>query len=204
METTLASLAALAGAMALLAATPSVSVLAVTARAASGGFAHGAATSLGIVAGDVVWLLVALFGLELLDRALGDSAYLVRWAGAAYVIWIGVALLRAGAPGPAERSGAGSLAGSALAGLTITLADQKAVLFYLGFLPAFVSLDSIGAGEIALLVLVIAVAVGAVKLVYAALAARAGAALGARAGLWLGRLAGGVLILVGVALLVRA
>ncbi|WP_029030469.1 LysE family transporter [Salinarimonas rosea] len=201
---TVGGLAALFAAMAVLAAMPSASVLAVSARAAAGGFAQGAATALGVVAGDVVWLLVALFGLALLKSALGDWAGLIRWVGAAYVILVGIALARSAWRGPAATAPPESpgRAASFSAGLAITLADQKAVLFYLGFLPGFVDLARIGPGEAALLVVVIAVSVGGVKLAYAYAAARAGVMVGPAAGRALTLLAAAILVIVGIALLV--
>ena len=49
--------------MALLAAVPSLSVVAVVARAASFGFIHGAFTAFGVVVGDIILILLAIFGL---------------------------------------------------------------------------------------------------------------------------------------------
>ncbi|MGJ3263175.1 MAG: LysE family transporter [Salinarimonas sp.] len=200
---TAGGLAALFAAMAVLAAMPSASVLAVSARAAAGGLAQGAATALGVVAGDVIWLLVALFGLALLESALGDWAALIRYVGAAYVIVVGVALARSAGAGPAATAPPASpgRAASFSAGLAITLADQKAVLFYLGFLPGFVDLSEIGPGETALLVAVIVVSVGGVKLAYAVAAAKAGLLIGPTAGRALTLLAAVILVLVGIALL---
>lgn len=76
---TLGNWLALFGAMAVLAAVPSVSVLAVAARSVSDGFAHGAATAMGVVVGDVLFILLALFGLALLAEAMGDLFFLVEW-----------------------------------------------------------------------------------------------------------------------------
>lgn len=83
METglSLSSMVALFGAMAVLAAVPSVSVLAVSARAAAFGFIHGAFTAMGIVAGDIVFILLAIFGLALLVEALGGMFFLIKYVG---------------------------------------------------------------------------------------------------------------------------
>ena len=53
-------------AMVLLAALPSTSVLTVVARSLSAGFWHGSVTALGIVAGDIVFILFAVYGLAVL------------------------------------------------------------------------------------------------------------------------------------------
>lgn len=83
METglSLSSMVALFGAMAVLAAVPGVSVLAVSARAAAFGFIHGAFTAMGIVAGDIVFILLAIFGLALLVEALGGMFFLIKYVG---------------------------------------------------------------------------------------------------------------------------
>lgn len=58
--------------------------------------------------------------------------------------------------------------------------DQKAVLFYLGFLPAFLNLSALTPSDIAVIVTVTIVAVGGVKLAYAYAAAKAGHVFGGK------------------------
>lgn len=207
METTLqpGNAAALFAAMAVLAAVPSVSVLAVTARAASAGFAHGAATALGIVAADILFVLLAVFGLVLLIEALGDAFVLVEYAAGGYLVWLGVRQWRARSRGPGRGDGDGaSLAGSFLTGLLLTLGDQKAVLFYLGFLPAFLDLDALTTWDVGLVAAITLCAVGGVKLGYAYAADRAGARLGGDAGRALTGLAAAVMVGAGLWLVVAA
>lgn len=199
---TVAGMAALFGAMAVLAAVPSVSVLAVTSRSASHGFGHGAATSLGIVAGDLVFVLLAVFGLALLVEALGETFFLVRYLAGALLIWLGVSLWRAPVRPEDGDAPEASLLSSFMAGLLLTLADQKAVLFYLGLLPAFVDLAAISLMDVAAVAAVTIVAVGGVKLGYAYAADRAGAVLGKSAGRVMNRLAACVMMAVGFFLIV--
>jgi len=198
--------AALFLAMALLAAVPSVSVMAVVARSASGGFVHGALAALGIVVGDVLFILLAVFGLVLLVEALGEYFVLVHITGAAYLFWLGLALwrTRAGTNGEggsdlARESGLASF----LAGLVITLADQKAILFYLGFLPAFLELGAVTVTDTALLALIAAVSVGGVKLAYAAASDRVGRRSSGRSRKVINRLAAAMLFGAGIILLAR-
>lgn len=200
-----ASLFALFAAMAALAAVPSVSVLAVTTRAASAGFLHGALTAAGVVVGDVLFILLAIFGLALLADAMGSQFALLQWLGGAYLLWLGTQLWRAGGHGK-EPAGAppSSLLSSFMTGLLITLGDQKAVLFYLGFLPAFVDLSAVSIGDTAVISGIAVVAVGGVKLVYAALADRAGRRIGASSGQALNRIAAAVVCASGLWLLAKA
>jgi threonine/homoserine/homoserine lactone efflux protein len=87
---TLISAVSLFLSMAVLAAIPSTSVLVVTARAVSGGFFHGAMAALGVVVGDIILIAMVIFGLGILLEFFGDFAYLSRYFGGAYLVWLGV------------------------------------------------------------------------------------------------------------------
>jgi threonine/homoserine/homoserine lactone efflux protein len=164
---------ALFSAMAVLAAIPSVSVLAVVTRSAAFGLMHGFCTSLGIVLGDILFILLALGGLALLATHLGGLFFLIKYLGAVYLIFLGVGLCRTKPKAlTAERPAQSSLWSSFLTGVLITLADQKATLFYLGFLPAFVEVKNISPLDIAIVIGIAIVTVGGVKLLYALLASR--------------------------------
>lgn len=202
---TLASMVALFGAMAVLAAVPSVSVLAVSARSASSGFVHGALTALGVVTGDLAFILLAVFGLALLAEAMDGLFHLVRYLGGAYLIWLGIVLwqTRTRATEIADAASP-SLRSSFMTGLLVTLGDQKAVLFYLGFLPAFVDLPAMSYSDIGAVVAIAILAVGGVKLGYAYAAHRAGAFFGAKAGKTLHVTAAGVMVAAGLVILTMA
>ncbi|MDH7944089.1 LysE family translocator [Pseudohongiella sp. SYSU M77423] len=208
----LAGALALISAMLVLAALPSISVLAVTSRALAGGFRHGAAVSAGVVAGDLLFILIALFGVTLLLNAANGWASWLKFLAAAYLLWMALGLWRSAADShmattPSPESSipshpvklSGSLRGSFVSGLLLTLGDQKAVLFYLGFFPAFVDVAAITFWDVLLIMLITIICVGGVKLVYAALVARAGQLLAgdprfAFWSAWLNRLAALLLV----------
>lgn len=196
---TLIEMGALFVSMALLAAIPSTSVAAVSARSASHGFMHGALASGGILVGDLLFILVAMFGLAALTEALGDLFFLVRYLGGAYLIWLSILLWRS-RRSRAEFSGRGdaSLWSSFMIGLLITLGDHKALLFYLGFLPAFIDLAALSPFDVAAVVLITIAAVGGVKLGYAFLASRASGFLGNNAGRAMNTIAACLLFVAGV------
>jgi len=202
---TFANAAALFAAMTLLALVPSVSVLAVSARAASSGFRHGVCVTLGIIAGDTVFIVLAIFGLHLLAAALGDAFVFIQYLGGAYLVWLGIRLWRSGATAAAEQKTADVSAWSSfMTGLLITLGDQKAILFYLGFFPAFMDLKALTVLDVLIVIAIAAVAVGGVKLGYAYAASRAGALVGARVGRTLNIAAAWVMIVVGAVVIARA
>lgn len=191
---------ALFAAMLVLAALPSTSVLTVAARSAALGLRHGVLTAAGVVAGDCVLILVAMLGLGLLVQALGPWLCLLELAAAAWLTWLALGLWRTA--GPASAAGGGL--SSFMAGLTLTLADHKALVFYLGFLPAFVDLAALDALDVAAVMLIALVAVGGVKLAYAFAAARAGALAQGGAVVWVRRVGALVLCAAAFLLLARA
>jgi threonine/homoserine/homoserine lactone efflux protein len=192
--------------MVVLAIVPSVSVLAVTARAATFGFVHGLFTALGIVVADILFILVAVYGLALIAELMGDQFRLIQYIGAAYLIWLGISLWRADAQARAsEQVQQSSWSSSFLTGLLITLGDQKAILFYLGFFPAFIDLSKMTPVDTLIIVLIAILAVGGAKLVYAFLADRASLMFkNSRALRGINILAAVIMIAVGITLLLKA
>jgi len=191
--------------MIVLAIIPSVSVLAVSARAAAFGFTHGVFTALGIVAGDIIFILVAVYGLVFVAAAMGEQFRLVQYIGGAYLIWLGVSLWRADAKlRNSDEPRQSSWGSSFLSGLLITLGDQKAILFYLGFFPAFIDLRLMTPIDTLLIILIAIVGVGGAKLVYAWLADRASLIFkNTRAIQGLNMFAACIMILVGLVLLLK-
>lgn len=190
---TVVDIATLFASMVVLAAVPSSSVVLVVSRAAAGGVSSGLAAALGVVAGDLVLIGVAMLGLGALADALGPGFVAAQAIGAAYLAFVGISMLRDPAA-PEERSGAVA-ASSFVAGLALTLADAKALLFYLGFLPAFVDLTSWSVRDFVAVAGVTLFAVGGVKSAYAVLATRVTRVLGARTQRG-AKIAGGVVMLV--------
>jgi len=193
-------------AMVLLAALPSTSVLLVTARASALGLKHGVLASIGVGAGDIIYVLVAAYGMtSLMEIGIGWIGFL-QFASGAYLVRLAVQMWR----GRNSRSGVVSVATSSYfssfgAGLFLTLSDQKAVLFYLAFLPAFVDLRIVGGIDVLFICGITFLAVGGVKVAYALAAARLGSTSLSDA--WrerLGSLAALMVLLVGATLLVRS
>jgi threonine/homoserine/homoserine lactone efflux protein len=198
------SVLALLGALVVLAAIPSLSVLVVATRSATLGFHHGALTTLGIVVGDCVFIAIALGGLSLLMTALGTWAVLIKLLGGAYLVFLGIRLLRSrGGDSQVLKPDKTSLFSSFLTGLLITLGDQKATLFYLGFFPAFVDLTTLQFQDVAVILSLAVVSVGGVKLVYALMAERISGWLNTAVKRRLNGLAGIVMIAIGLFLILR-
>ncbi|WP_138467772.1 LysE family translocator [Poseidonocella sp. HB161398] len=170
------SLAALA-----LASTPGPDMLLIASRSAAEGRVAGLATWAGIAAGTYCHAAAAAFGLSQLFLAVPAAYDLVRWAGAAYLLylaWKAVTSGRSSANTAAAPRGRRSLGAIFRQGLLTNLLNPKMAIFVLALFPQFVDPD---AGAVAGQILVMATILnlvgfgvnGAVIL----LASRAGAVL---------------------------
>ncbi|KAA3628913.1 MAG: LysE family translocator [Proteobacteria bacterium] len=199
------SVLGLAGAMFLLAVTPGPGVFATVARALASGFGHATVVVLGIVSGDLLFLLLAIFGLAALAEVLGGLFAVVKYVGAGYLIWLGLRLWMT-TPESTELKGVRELSWKAnfFSGLVITLGNPKVILFYLGFLPTFLDLTRLEAMDIVVVATVVSVVLGAVLLGYAYAAGRARKLFASpRAKRTLNRSAGSVMIVTGAVLATR-
>ena len=168
------SLFTLFSAMVLLAIVPGPAVFAVIARSFSSGTLSGAYLTAGIIFGDYVFIILALFGLSTLAEAMGSTFFVIKYLSAAYLIWLGYKLLRTKASSiDIESSKDASLTSNFLSGLLITLGNPKAILFYLGFFPAFINIGDVNLTDTGLIMLTATLAFGSVNIGYTLLAVRA-------------------------------
>jgi len=167
------SLLAFSLAMFILAATPGPGVFATVASALASGFKKTVPLIVGIVIGDIVYLLFAVFGLSLIARTMADLFTVIRLIGGGYLIYLGVKIWRtAPEENMATERGALSSRRNFLSGLVITLSNPKVIIFYCGFLPTFVDLTSLNGPDLGLIVLLVSVVLGLVLCSYSFAAAR--------------------------------
>ncbi len=172
---TFVSALALAAAIFILAVSPGPGMLAVSARAMGSGFRASLAVIAGIVLGDLIFLLLAIFGLSVLAEALGGFFTIVRILGGFYLVWLGVKLWRR-APSPdglTSRQDPSRTLGNFTSGLVIALSNPKVIIFYVSFLPTFLDLHSLTWTEAAVTALIVASIVTTVLAGYAMAASRA-------------------------------
>ena len=171
---TLFSILGLAAAMFLLAITPGPGVFATVSKALSSGFKHAVPVVIGIVVGDLIFLLLAIYGLSVIAETFGNLFTIIKYLGGGYLIWLGIKLWRSN-PIKAEITESKSQAGkySFLGGLSITLGNPKVILFYLGFLPTFIDLNMLSSIDVAIVAFVVSLVLGSVMLFYAFTASRA-------------------------------
>jgi threonine/homoserine/homoserine lactone efflux protein len=202
---TFSSIVALFSAMVVLASIPSVSVLAVSTKSATSGFIHGVFTTIGIVLGDIIFIIISIWGLSFLAETMGSLFVLIKYFGGAYLILLGIGLCRSKSKDvETQEVIETSLLSSFLTGLFITLGDQKATLFYLGFFPAFLDISKISYFDTIIIIVITTVAVGGVKLGYAFMADRARLLISSQTRKGINIAAGCVMIAVGVFLVIKA
>jgi threonine/homoserine/homoserine lactone efflux protein len=98
------SLALFAATVLVVNLTPGVDMMLTIAATLRHGVAGGLAAALGIETGCIVHTLLAAFGLAALLAASASAFAALKWAGAAYLVWLAVGMLRAGAAAPAATS----------------------------------------------------------------------------------------------------
>ena len=128
--------------------------VALTARALAGGFSAAWPLAIGVALGDLVWPLAAILGLTWIESAYGDVLSILRWVAAVIFLVMGVLLIRKPAAtltADSRLTRPGMLAGFTV-GLAAVIGNPKAILFYMGALPGFFSLDRLTALDVAAII----------------------------------------------------
>lgn len=186
----------------LLVLIPGPTVLLVLSYALSQGRRVAVATAAGVALGDLVAMTASLAGLGALVLASATLFTLLKWIGAAYLVWLGLRLIRSA---PKARLGElpqdAALPPRAIFGhaATVTALNPKSIAFFIAFVPQFIRPAQPLLPQFAVLIATFVV-IGALNaLAYALLADRLRAWI-RRPGVmqWLTRLGGGTLIGMGV------
>jgi threonine/homoserine/homoserine lactone efflux protein len=127
-------------AAAVLAVTPGPGIAYVVARTVAGGRSEGLASCLGTGIGGMLHVLAAALGLSLIIAQSAVAFSLVKYLGAAYLIYLGIRLLLRKDPELTVKPVAPQGVRRALAdGVAVEALNVKTALFFLAFLPQFVS-----------------------------------------------------------------
>ena len=186
---------AFCAAILLFLALPGPGTFALLTSTAKGGLRGGAAATAGVIVGDQVLLWLAVAGVAAILAAHPAWFRVIQFAGAAYLVWIGLRLLFAkeGAALPIRIEPRHY----ARQALLITLLNPKAIVFYMAFFPLFIDpvrhQGLLTFGVMALTIAVIS-AVYALGLCMLADAITAQVRAHRRLARWLERLAGGCLV----------
>ena len=117
---------------------PGADMTFVIASAARGGRRDGTIAALGIGAGTLVHICAAVLGLSAILAASQTAFTIIKWAGAAYLTWIALSLLRSSGGVSADASPSRSGWTLFRAAALVNVLNPKVALFFLAFLPQFV------------------------------------------------------------------
>ena len=125
----------------VLALTPGPAVVYIVARTVAQGRACGLASVFGVALGNLANAIGAALGLAALFAISSSAFTVVKWAGAAYLVFLGVRMWRAPSEAPAsglEATPRQPLARVFREGFTVALLNPKTSLFFAAFLPQFI------------------------------------------------------------------
>lgn len=141
---TLTAFLAYCVAVTLAAMTPGPAMFAVITNGVSRGFMRAFTAGLGVAAGDAVLVTLALLGLVALVQTFEWVFLVLKYAGAAYLIYLGVRMWRsAAASAGGDGEGEAKLSRSFFLGASIALGNPKAILFHASIMPLILNLNTL-------------------------------------------------------------
>jgi threonine/homoserine/homoserine lactone efflux protein len=131
----------------LLNLTPGPDMAYIAARSVAGGFRAGAAATFGITAGCVVHTIAAAAGLSALLATSAAAFEIVKWCGAAYLLYAGIRLIMTRSRARRTDTPHHTVTPAAPSKIfreafVINVFNPKVVLFFLAFLPQFIAVDA--------------------------------------------------------------
>lgn len=119
---------------------PGPTVLLVMSYAISQGRKVAVACALGVAFGDLIAMSASLFGLGTLVMASATLFNIMKWAGAVYLVWLGIKLLR-NPPAPMEATAQAPESNRAIFGhaAMVTALNPKSIAFFIAFVPQFIN-----------------------------------------------------------------
>lgn len=168
-------LAAFAAALAIAVALPGPGIFAVVSCALGRGLRVALTLIAGMIMGDLIYFYLAVFGMTTLARSLGEFFIVVKFASAAYLVWLGLKLWREKPAGPAVVDAAASRPPAdrrtLFAGFLVTIGNPKSIAFYAGLLPTFIDLEKLSVVDALAMGGIVVLIVGLIPAAYAVAAA---------------------------------
>ncbi len=181
---------------------PGPTVLLVLSYALSKGRSVAVSSAAGVALGDLVAMTASLLGLGALVMASATLFTALKWVGAAYLIWLGIKLIRSAPseglhmPASADITGRGVFWHAT----AVTALNPKSIAFFIAFVPQFITVGAPLTPQFAILITTFVGLATLNALAYALLADRLRGAIGRPVVItWLTRGGGAMLIAMGVA-----
>jgi threonine/homoserine/homoserine lactone efflux protein len=122
----------------VLAITPGPGIFYVLARTLAGGRREGISSALGTFFGGLFHVVAAALGVSAILAASAVAFHTVKYAGAAYLVWLGIRMIRTrDAEMPAQTEA--PTRGSFRQGILTEALNPKTALFFLSFIPQFIA-----------------------------------------------------------------
>ena len=136
----------------IFAITPGPGTFALLARALTSGAMSCISMSFGMAISDIIYLILATFGLAAIAENYSGLFTAIRFAGAAYLFYLGWKMWTAKVDTEFKQGKVKAITsvGGFIQGFLISASNPKVILFYIAFLPTFIDLSSLNAKDIAL------------------------------------------------------
>ncbi|MFB9147699.1 LysE family translocator [Halomonas alkalicola] len=138
----------------VFAVTPGPGVFTLLARGMASGGRACLTLALGMTASDLIYLMLAFYGLAAIAENWGEAFTVIRYLGAAYLLYLAWKMWTApvtAEPLDPEQRRVDALKGF-LQGFLISASNPKVILFYIAFLPTFIDLTALGGADMGLVV----------------------------------------------------
>lgn len=130
--------------MIVLAATPGIGVVTVISRTLAQGLLNGFAFLTGLIIGDMVLMNAAIFGISSLAQVMHSIMPFIRYAGAAYMIWLGVqSFAQSVMPIAYDVPDKRTLLSEVMVGFAVTCGNPKPLLFYGAIMPNLMDVNAL-------------------------------------------------------------
>lgn len=128
---------------AVLAVTPGADTMLVMKNGMRHGREAGWATTFGILGGTLLHAVISALGISVVVAQSETIFQIIKGLGALYLVWLGVQTFRAGGSPPASETNTSNVAtrSAFMEGLITNLLNPKVAIFYVAFLPQFISPD---------------------------------------------------------------
>lgn len=180
---------------------PGPTVMLVLSYALSKGRSVAIASAAGVAFGDLIAMTASLAGLGALVLASATAFTALKWIGAAYLVYLGIKLLRSANDAGPEMPHAQDITASRVFRHTaaVTALNPKSIAFFIAFVPQFIKADAPLLPQFAILIATFVIMGGLNALLYALLADRLRSAIKRpKVVAWITRAGGTALITMGV------
>jgi threonine/homoserine/homoserine lactone efflux protein len=143
--------------MIILAATPGPGVFASMAKAIAEGFKASLFLIGGLVTGDIIFLLFALFGLSAIANVAGKLFLAIKIVGGLYLMYLGIRILKSNLSQICIQSKQDTnRLQTFTSGFLVTMGNPKPILFYASVLPAIINFQEVKPFDVLVMVILIA------------------------------------------------